>query len=858
MADRQPKVILTVAAAIDDGAARRFLTEQRVPHEVVSFGSGSIEDWLEEVMKRGSADDVAILIVPATAFDAPGPLSSIRSAKRLPAEIAIPTKRIVVLSVPSPFSEDALSAHLEAARPIATEVLSFRGGDNDALLAILREKTSAFIGTLPPPSVLEAGVASSGVADEASEIDSLGFGPYVHAVAEFLKHPETPAPLTMSIEGPWGSGKSSFMRQLEAELKPQFRTIRFNAWRHEKAEELWAAFALHFIEHIKPKKRLARWRSDARLFWRQFDLASGWPDLIRVFTWFLALACASITLITMTVVLGPRALTWFATATEKDSLTQMLERWLGPVLGAGGWLAAAGALAALWQKFFRNVKSPLEIDLGKYLRRPDYEARQAFLERFQNDLSDATDVYLDDRKKVFVFIDDLDRCELPQAAELMRAINLMLSDSGPIVFIIGMDREKIAAALAVKHEKLFPYLTTEAPRKIADDEIADSLQGLFFGYGFIEKFIQIPFAVPEPTDINIDIFLASLRPKQASPAQKQSSSDEPQSRDGGAASRAQPTTDTSAGASPPPKLHEFIRRLDTESHEFAKLVKIAAPALGNNPRRIKQFINIFRLRVLIAFETGLFIAPIDTPLFERLTLQKLAKFVAIELRWPLLLAHLDNEPDLIRNLENVALNTTPSASQKTFRVDYWSRKPELMMLLRAGFDAKGTVIEGEISDWLVGLIDIAKLTRVSVRQPSPAAVDVDVAARLQAIDFLYLTDDHDRAVEQLLPLLPFAEREPEIFLQLGYHLLWSDPKGAVEYLRQGLRLRPDSAAGYFNLACGEAQLGQRKEALRDLRGAVKRNPSYAIRARELVGEDFTGLASDPEFLSIIGISGQPT
>ncbi len=136
-----------------------------------------------------------------------------------------------------------------------------------------------------------------------------------------------------------------------------------------------------------------------------------------------------------------------------------------------------------------------------------------------------------------------------------------------------------------------------------------------------------------------------------------------------------------------------------------KLVKLAAPALGNNPRRIKQFINILRLRMLIAFETDLFVAPVDTHPLNRLTLQKLAKFVAIELRWPLLLAHLDAEPDLIRKLEDVAANATLAASEKSFRVDYWSRKPELMMLLRAGESTE---------ECLVGHTDITKLMRVSV------------------------------------------------------------------------------------------------------------------------------------------------
>jgi len=844
MADRQPKVFLTVFSdRSDNGTAKQFLVEHLVPHEVLALGPPHFEEWLRTLKDRATADDLAILIISAYTV---GNMEtrSIETAKQLAPEVT--AKRIVILTG-HPSETDA-SLVIES---LATEVLWSSEGDSDALVAILREKTSAFIGKWPPP-VMEAGVASSGVADEASEVDSLGFAPYVSAVAEFLRHPETPAPLTMSIEGPWGSGKSSFMRQLEAQLKPQFRTVRFNAWRHEKAEELWAAFALHFIKHIKPEKRFARWRCDTRLFWRQFDLASGWPDLVRMFVWFLALVCASITLLTMAIVLGPRALTWFANATAKDSLTQMLERWLGPVLGAGGWFAAAGALTALWQRFLHNVKSPLEIDLGKYLRRPDYEAKQAFLERFQNDLRDATDVYLEDRKKVFVFIDDLDRCELPQAAELMRAINLMLSDSGPIVFIIGMDREKIAAALAVKHEKLLPYLMTEAPRRLGDDETPDSLQGLFFGYGFIEKFIQIPFAVPEPTDINIDTFLANLRPKPAPSAQTKSSANEVQPKKDGAT----PNAEYAQAAPPPPALHEFVRRLDTESDELARMVKIAAPALGNNPRRIKQFINIFRLRVLIAFETGLFIAPIDTPLFERLTLQKLAKFVAIELRWPLLLVHLDHEPHLISSLENVALNMPLSPAEKTFRVNYWSRKPELMMLLRAGFDAKGTVIEGEISDWLMRYLDIAKLTRVSVKQPRPAPADADLAAQLRAIDLLDFSNEHDRAVAELRPLLPLAEREPEILLQLGYHLLWNDAKGAVDYLRAYLRMKPDSEAGYFNLACGEAQLGLRDEALRDLREAVRRNEMYGLRAQELLSEDFRSLANDPEFRAIILHAGE--
>jgi predicted KAP-like P-loop ATPase len=58
-------------------------------------------------------------------------------------------------------------------------------------------------------------ILKASISDQPSENDYLGFEPYVIAIVEFLTNPETKPPLTISIEGEWGSGKSSFMKQLE-------------------------------------------------------------------------------------------------------------------------------------------------------------------------------------------------------------------------------------------------------------------------------------------------------------------------------------------------------------------------------------------------------------------------------------------------------------------------------------------------------------------------------------------------------------------------------------------------------------------------------------------------------------------
>jgi predicted KAP-like P-loop ATPase len=111
------------------------------------------------------------------------------------------------------------------------------------------DEPSQTVGTFRP-------VANS---DRPTTIDDLGFGPYVAAVAAFLTNDDTEPPLTISIEGVWGAGKSSFIEQLASILttaqasnsSSKYRFVRFSAWRHQKSEELWAAFAMTFMRELR-------------------------------------------------------------------------------------------------------------------------------------------------------------------------------------------------------------------------------------------------------------------------------------------------------------------------------------------------------------------------------------------------------------------------------------------------------------------------------------------------------------------------------------------------------------------------------------------------------------------------------
>jgi TIR domain/KAP family P-loop domain len=144
--------------------------------------------------------------------------------------------------------------------------------------------------------------------------DRLNFVPYVKALHEFIKAPETTTPLAISINGLWGTGKSSLMGMLMQEIEPEQRkrwhmhwqglawhvgrrkplstlwlsrlllrlggiserrhqnamlaliaqrkrmpspyypTVWFNAWKFSQEEQIWSALALEILNQLNHKK----------------------------------------------------------------------------------------------------------------------------------------------------------------------------------------------------------------------------------------------------------------------------------------------------------------------------------------------------------------------------------------------------------------------------------------------------------------------------------------------------------------------------------------------------------------------------------------------------------------------------
>jgi hypothetical protein len=113
-----------------------------------------------------------------------------------------------------------------------------------------------------------------------------------------------------------------------------------------------------------------------------------------------------------------------------------ISRVISPAVGffvqASGWIGALCLVIWGITKLHRRIQNPLLAHLRGYFDAPDYASKVAFVERFHEDFDKIVAAYVGS-SKVFVFIDDLDRCEIPKAAELMQAINMMISDNNRLV-----------------------------------------------------------------------------------------------------------------------------------------------------------------------------------------------------------------------------------------------------------------------------------------------------------------------------------------------------------------------------------------------------------------------------------------
>lgn len=695
----------------------RFLRENLVKVDLIPLPRPPYDDYLTRSMEE-SGEEVAIILLPAEISDADRHFitDGVTENKNYAAFYLVPPSFSSLASVyPWTFIyEPPLREDSPAAKALLAAIQEYLGkqtsdlgkADSDA------DKTSS-------KSVQDNTYVHNYVlADQPTSNDALGYAFYAQALADFIRDRRTGVPLTVSIEGEWGSGKSSFLLQVEKLIRARsgdfgnsvndIPTVWFNPWKHDTGEALWAAFAVSFERQMMARVRSKRdWvKRRWRLTWLRADLRRSWPRVIRgslpLMGWVVAVP---IVIFLMFHIRDFRNWEWAkAESAAKQSLIY----------------GVVAALFALGKKVKDFLGNPIREDLRTVFKNPDYAQKVASIERFHEDFRRLVWAYADDSSRketnrIVVFIDDLDRCEVPKAAELLQSLQLLMSaqeslnsaQARPLnlVFVLGIDRETVAAGIAAKYEKLWPYLTATDGNLSIENQPALQ-RALNFGFEYLEKFIDVTLRLPKSDERSMQSYVNHLC--QFTPERPTSDP-----------TRAQSEHIGSVDEQLANEIHRAERRdFVTKSAKVEKMLqetalvnecaRMAAPLLHFNPRRVKQFINTFRLRARLSpiGETVIPRSDESSQLKMGLHLPQIAKLVAIELAYPLILR------DWIRNPRLFTLLTVYYRSKSSKLVPanispIWKEDAEIEKLFLYNLDQE--LPDGgfttDHSDWSLSRVD---------------------------------------------------------------------------------------------------------------------------------------------------------
>jgi hypothetical protein len=291
--------------------------------------------------------------------------------------------------------------------------------------------------------------------------------------------------------------------------------------------------------------------------------------------------------------------------------------------------------------------APFNLKLSEYVRSPDYKKKVGFLAEFEEDFRHLVESITTRGEPLVIFIDDIDRCQPIKAVEIIEAINILL-DTDNTVFVVGMDSRSVSASIEAKYQSIVALVADTFDRG-----------GLTLGQKFLEKIVQINFAVPradmEHLRAFVDTSLSSLRggvPQVSRSIVHEIETLIRKRQDAGAElEEAVREVTGSTPQLPPQAVTEAERAIRSQSLEDSmsarRAMRDAIPYLGSNPRKIKRFINLFRLQASIANRRGL----IEDGTVD---LEVMSKWLLVATRWPGLPDALAADPSLRQKLIDAA------------------------------------------------------------------------------------------------------------------------------------------------------------------------------------------------------------
>ncbi len=346
----------------------------------------------------------------------------------------------------------------------------------------------------------------------ANDPDPLDLHSISAGLARFIANRNTDPPLTIAVTGEWGTGKSSLMNLLYHDLKKRrFQPVWFNAWHHQKGEQLLASLYAHIQRQaVPPLFHPAGILFRLRLLLRRSR--RNWLAFLAVVALGLAVyPYLEGTLFALAGAVADLAKAFLSgskqnvrNALDLSALFKAIPNHLDKLMAAILASPAVAAVLRAIRSFGLSPQSLIAFGAADSPKKSDMDpgARARFAQEF-NDVAASLDL-----GAMVLFIDDLDRCSKENVVEILETINF-LTVSGRCFIILGMARQWVETCVALQFKELAEESDTD------DDDKNGHVHRRRFAQQYLEKLINIEVPIPVPAS---DKTLALLAPNLPPPA----------------------------------------------------------------------------------------------------------------------------------------------------------------------------------------------------------------------------------------------------------------------------------------------------------------------------------------------------
>lgn len=221
--------------------------------------------------------------------------------------------------------------------------------------------------------------------------------------------------------------------------------------------------------------------------------------------------------------------------------------------------------------------------------REDFETLSKMMKRMRDDRVPSVEG-IEPIDRIVLYVDDLDRCPAETVVAVLEAIHLLLAFE-LFVVVVGVDIRWLARSLQKKYPQHLAAGTYETDSSNNNTQGASALD-------YIEKIFQIPFWLPPMDDEASRNMIGELVPPVRQVNEKREESMESredtarQGHRGGGTPEGTAASATSSDGSVG-KVDQ-AETLVVEAEERSFMLRLAG-AVGKSPRRLKRFVNTYRI-----------------------------------------------------------------------------------------------------------------------------------------------------------------------------------------------------------------------------------------------------------------------